>query len=72
VHVGAQAIEIERERQILAGAEIARESSLETLDRLSPGTLERDGAAAGLRPLRARAVPATEDHVGSRVVMLCA
>ncbi len=40
------------------------------LDRVSPAELEREGAAAGLEPLARRHVPATDDYVGSVVVML--
>ena len=40
------------------------------LDRVDAATLAAEGAAAGLRPLGGRAIPATSDHVGSAVVML--
>jgi SAM-dependent methyltransferase len=40
------------------------------LDRLDAATLEAEGAAAGLRVLGRRTVPATDDHVGSTVVVL--
>jgi hypothetical protein len=40
------------------------------LDRVSAGELERAGIAAGLRPLARNFIPATEEHVGSVVVML--
>lgn len=40
------------------------------LDRVSAAELEREGATAGLEPLAQRHVPATEDYVGSVVVML--
>jgi SAM-dependent methyltransferase len=40
------------------------------LDRLDAPTLEAEGAAAGLRVLGRRTVPATDDHVGSTVVVL--
>jgi SAM-dependent methyltransferase len=75
---------IERERYILAGDEpdrgraLARrlraaaacERDVIELERLSAPELEREAVAAGLRPERAREVPATDDHVGSVVVML--
>ena len=32
--------------------------------------LEREGAAAGLRPLAGRYIEPTDDHVGSEVVLL--
>jgi hypothetical protein len=40
------------------------------LDRLDPATLEAEGRAAGLRVEPRRAVPETDDHVGSEVVVL--
>lgn len=40
------------------------------LARISPRGLEREGREAGLTPERSRRVEATEDHVGSEVVML--
>jgi SAM-dependent methyltransferase len=40
------------------------------LDRVDPTTLEAEGAAAGFRVERSRAIPETEDYVGSTVVML--
>jgi len=46
------------------------EEDLITLDHLEPATLEAEGAAAGFRVSRARAIPETDDYVGSTVVML--
>ena len=46
------------------------EEDLITLDHLEPKTLEAEGAAAGFRVSRARAIPETDDYVGSTVVML--
>jgi hypothetical protein len=43
---------------------------VDELERLSPRTFRREGDAAGLRPERDRAVPPTDDHAGSTVVML--
>ncbi|HEU4976667.1 MAG TPA: class I SAM-dependent methyltransferase [Baekduia sp.] len=40
------------------------------LDRLTPDELEDEGRAAGLEPLPARRVPATQEYVGSTVVVL--
>jgi SAM-dependent methyltransferase len=42
------------------------------LDRVSAGTLEREGRDAGLQPLARRQIPATDEHVGSVVVVLAA
>jgi SAM-dependent methyltransferase len=75
---------IERERRILpdaseaAGPRSQRPARLERppernvveLDRVSAAELEREAIDAGLRPEASREVPATEDHVGSVVVML--
>jgi SAM-dependent methyltransferase len=46
------------------------EEDLISLDHLEPATLEAEGAAAGFRVSRARAIPETDDYVGSTVVML--
>jgi hypothetical protein len=40
------------------------------LDRLDAPTLEAEAAAHGLRALRPRRIPQTDDYVGSTVVML--
>jgi len=80
VSVGRDEIAIEREREVRAadrrggrgsseqGCE--RERNVVTLDRLDADTLAGEGAAAGLRPLGTRTVPATRDHVASAVVIL--
>jgi SAM-dependent methyltransferase len=62
---------IERERSISTpgGPAVARRH-LDELDLLSADRLEREGARAGLRVLPREAVPATEEHIGSTVVML--
>jgi SAM-dependent methyltransferase len=46
------------------------EEDLIRLDHLDPATLEAEGDAAGFRVDRARAIPETDDYVGSTVVML--
>jgi SAM-dependent methyltransferase len=73
---------IERERLTLpAGRETQREAGSPTgatggerdmiaLDILSVEQLEREGIAAGLRPATARRIEATDEHLGSDVVML--
>ena len=72
---------IERERRVFASGHeeqrapdsklaLARERCVVELDRVSERSLRREGAAAGLRPLPSPTVAATEDHVGSTVVML--
>jgi hypothetical protein len=40
------------------------------LDRVTAAALEGEAREAGLQPERPREVPATDDHVGSVVVML--
>jgi SAM-dependent methyltransferase len=68
-----QSVVIERQRQVLRGGhEIpgAGERDAIALDLLSVEQLECEGAAAGLRPETAGRIEATEDHLGSDVVML--
>ena len=52
------------------GPEIGPEIDLIELDRVSVASLEREAADAGLRAERALEIPATDEHVGSSVVML--
>ncbi len=70
VHVGLRRIRIERERRILEPGQPVGELDVVELDRLSASQLEREGVEAGLTPAPARLIGATEDHVGSVVVML--
>jgi SAM-dependent methyltransferase len=73
-------IEIERERRVLpdpARAPVAGppqqrgpERDVIALDRVGAEELERDAHAAGLRPVARHDIPATEEHVGSVVVVL--
>jgi SAM-dependent methyltransferase len=75
VQLTRQRVRIERERSILAAEQ--REPTLEPscehnlieLDRLSAARLRREGGAAGLQPAGTRTIAATEEHVGSLVVM---
>jgi SAM-dependent methyltransferase len=62
---------IERIREIVdpAGRRAAEGDAI-TLDRLDAATLGAEGEAAGLAALEPRAVPATDEYVGSTVVML--
>lgn len=48
----------------------SRETDRIHLATLDVATLEREGREAGLAPEPARRIPATDDHVGSTVVML--
>jgi SAM-dependent methyltransferase len=79
-----ETVEIERERRVIDDRTVASAGARETtshatgaperdlieLDRLSARDLERDARVAGLRPLQRHEVPATDEHVGSVVVML--
>lgn len=61
---------LERRREIVTGAgELSVERDLIVLDRLDAATLEREGAAVGLRPASRMEIPPTDDYVGSTVVM---
>jgi SAM-dependent methyltransferase len=64
-------VAIERLRQTLDGSgRRTVEANLIHLDQLDAPQLEREAAAAGLTPLPAGWIAATDDHVGSTVVML--
>ena len=64
-------VAIERIRQTLDGdGRRTAEPNLIHLDRLDAPLLEREAAAAGLTPLPPGWIAATDDHVGSTVVML--
>jgi SAM-dependent methyltransferase len=65
------AVAIDRLRQLVSpGGELTEELFTVTLDGVTPDELEREGAAAGLRAAGRRQVPATDDHVGSTIVIL--
>jgi SAM-dependent methyltransferase len=78
VQISGDAIEIERERLAFAASDPAvagappmtRERDVVALDRLRPGQLAREGAAAGLRAQAPRSIVATDEHTGSTVVVL--
>jgi SAM-dependent methyltransferase len=62
---------IERVRQVVgAGGEVTTSDDTIRLDAVTPEALEREGAAAGLRPAGRRTIPDTSEHVGSEVVIL--
>ncbi len=74
-------VTIERERRILhvdsapdsdagAGEELLRERDVIALDRVSAARIERDGRSAGLHVEPRIEIPATDEHVGSTVVVL--
>ncbi len=66
-------VAIERIRETVdpAGHRTA-EGDVVRLDRLDAPTLEAEGRAAGFAVLRRRAVPQTDEYVGSQVVVLAA
>jgi SAM-dependent methyltransferase len=71
VSVRMGSILIEREREILArGRARASERDVIELARVSLAQLEREGREAGFACAEARSIAATEEHVGSAVVML--
>ena len=62
---------IDRLRQIVSPQGDLTESMFTIeLDRVRPGELEDEGRAAGYRVRERRSVPATDDYVGSTIVML--
>lgn len=68
--VDDESIRVRRLRQTVSPeGEFAEELYEVTLSSLAAATLEREGAEAGLAPAGCRAVPATDAHVGSTVVL---
>jgi SAM-dependent methyltransferase len=76
VRVRRRVIRIERERRAIpAGQSVDSlhapcDTDIVELDRVTAGALEDEGRAAGFSPQPARAIAATQDHVGSTVVIL--
>lgn len=70
VRVDGRGATIERLREIVspAGVRVAVEDAV-TLDHLDASTLEDELRAAGLEPLPRRAIAATDEYVGSAVVV---
>lgn len=69
--VDAASIRVRRLRQTVSPAGELDEAVDEVvLRRLDAAALEREAAAAGLRPAGRRAIPSTDAHVGSTVVLL--
>lgn len=70
VRVEEEWIELIRLRQVVGpGGEFSEELETTRLDRLPPATLDRELAAAGLRVVSSEAIAATDEHVGSLVVV---
>lgn len=64
-------VAIERVREITAGdGRRSAAGDIIYLDRVEAGTIEAEGRAVGLTPMRPRVIEQTDDHVGSTVVML--
>jgi SAM-dependent methyltransferase len=61
---------LERRREIVApGGEVSAVQDLIRLDRLDAATLEQEAIAVGLRPTGRLSIPATDEFVGSTVVV---
>jgi len=64
-------VAIERVREVFVGdGRRSAAGDLIYLDRVDAQTIEAEGRAAGLEPVRPRVIEQTTDHVGSAVVML--
>jgi SAM-dependent methyltransferase len=64
-------IELDRLRHAVSpGGDLEESFSRTRLELVSPARLEHDARRAGLAPDRRRHVPATDDHVGTTVVVL--
>jgi SAM-dependent methyltransferase len=78
VRVGRRAVQIERERSVLAGEEPASGRGragvrdVVELDRVGVGELQREGREAGLEPAGTRLIPETDEHTSSVAVMFSA
>jgi SAM-dependent methyltransferase len=69
--VDAGAIRVRRLRQMVSPAgKLSEELDEALLQALDASTLEREAELAGLTPAGRRAVPPTDEHVGSTVVLL--
>jgi SAM-dependent methyltransferase len=64
-------VAVERLRQVVSPAgRLTEERHTQLLDSLSPEQLEREAAAAGLRPEARYEIVSTPDHVGGLVIIL--
>ncbi len=62
---------LERRREtVTAEGQLSTEENLIRLDRVDADTIEREAEAAGLRPASRLEIAATDEYVGSTVVML--
>lgn len=75
VQLTRQRVRIERERSVMLAEqrepplEPSWERNLIELDRISAARLRREGRSAGLQPAGTRTIAATDEHVGSLVVI---
>jgi SAM-dependent methyltransferase len=70
VRLDGDGFALEREREIVTtDGRLCAERDRIHLDRLEPAQLEREAAAIGLRPAGRRTIAATEEHVGTQVVI---
>jgi SAM-dependent methyltransferase len=71
VRAAGDGFELERCREtVTADGELTTEQDLIHLDHVDPDALEAEAQAVGLRPASRMEIEATEDYVGSTVVML--
>ncbi len=71
VYQDAERVAIQRVREVVQNdGTLEASDSTVWLDTLTPSELERQAREAGLRVLRRRSVPETDEYVGSTVVML--
>lgn len=71
VRADGDGFELERRREtVTTDGELTTEQDLIHLDRVDPDVLESEAEAAGLRAASRMEIAATEDYVGSTVVML--
>lgn len=71
VRADGDGFELERRREtVTTDGQLSTEQDLIHLDRVDPDVLEAEAAAAGLRAASRMEIAATEDYVGSTVVML--
>jgi SAM-dependent methyltransferase len=71
VRPDSEGVAVERLRQLVSpGGELTEERHTQLLAELGADQLEREAAAAGLRPEERREIPPTNEHVGSTVVLL--
>jgi SAM-dependent methyltransferase len=72
VHVEPDAVAIERIRQTAdPRGHLTTEGNVTRMDRVEPATLVAEAGALGFEHRETRTIDATDDHLGSQVVVLC-